>query len=65
VLILARAVLPMVAAPWWESPLNKPLVSAVVSLPVVVASLRAEPHALAEAGAEYASFVILIGALCS
>jgi Na+/H+ antiporter NhaD/arsenite permease-like protein len=66
-LLAAIAVLPLVAAHWWERNRNKALVSAVLALPVgaymnFVHGPEGGHHVL-EKLHEYASFVILLGAL--
>jgi Na+/H+ antiporter NhaD/arsenite permease-like protein len=65
-LLLAIAILPLAAPHFWESNRNKGSVALLLSLPVVVyllASGAAGVHVLAEKAREYASFILLLGAL--
>jgi Na+/H+ antiporter NhaD/arsenite permease-like protein len=64
VLLLACiAILPLVAARFWEHHGNKALVSLLLSVPVAVWLLRHEPQALLHTLHEYASFLILLASL--
>jgi Na+/H+ antiporter NhaD/arsenite permease-like protein len=64
VLMLASiAVLPLVAPHWWESNLNKGLISAVLGGPVALHILKLEPQRLIETGIEYLAFIALLAAL--
>jgi len=66
-LLLAIAILPLVAHHFWESNRNRGLVSLLFALPTVVYLLAATgawgQHELLEKGAEYASFMALLGSL--
>ena len=66
-ILLAIAVLPIVAAHWWEHNKNKALVAFVCALPVVLTLIGGHGHAgaevLLEKAMEYASFIVLLGAL--
>ena len=62
-LLLAIAVLPLAAAHFWESNLRKLAVSAVLGLPVLGLYLGHHPQALAHAGLDYLSFMVLLGSL--
>jgi Na+/H+ antiporter NhaD/arsenite permease-like protein len=65
-LLLAIAVLPLLAAHWWEHNRNKGIIAALLALPIagyLLAFGEAGQHALHEAVMEYASFIILLFAL--
>ena len=66
-LLLSIAILPLVAAHFWESNRNKALVSAAFALPVafwlVAAHGAAGMSELAHRAMEFASFIALLGAL--
>jgi|SRR5262245_13112585 len=62
-LLFGIAILPIAAPRFWESNARKLLVSAVLSTPVVALYLSRDPEALAHAGRDYLSFIILIGSL--
>jgi Na+/H+ antiporter NhaD/arsenite permease-like protein len=66
-LLLSIAVLPLVAHDWWKDDGNKAKVAAFFSLPVIVLFVfhfgESGNHALVHQGMEYASFIILLGAL--
>src|SRR5689334_12782686 len=62
-MLLAIAVCPLALPHWWEANRNKLAASAVLGAPVLVAYLAREPRALAHAGADYVSFVVLLGGL--
>jgi Na+/H+ antiporter NhaD/arsenite permease-like protein len=63
-ILLAIALLPLVAGPWWESNRNKALVAALFALPVAIYLLAghgaAGGHVLIEKGEEYAAFIVLL-----
>jgi len=62
-LLLCVAVLPLVAAPFWDRNRNKALLSLALGAPVAAWIAHLEPTVLAQAAHEYAAFVILLGAL--
>ncbi|MBZ0168717.1 MAG: sodium:proton antiporter [Kofleriaceae bacterium] len=62
-MLLSIAVLPLLAPHWWESNLNKGIVSAVFALPVVLYIVMVESSRLIETGIEYAAFMALLAAL--
>ncbi len=62
-MLLAIAFCPLRVPHWWESNRNKLVVSAVLGAPVLALYLAREPRALAHAGADYVSFVILLAGL--
>jgi Na+/H+ antiporter NhaD/arsenite permease-like protein len=61
-MLIAVALGPVLFPHWWESNLNRLIVSVVLAAPVV-ALYRARPAALVHAVEEYAAFVILLGGL--
>jgi Na+/H+ antiporter NhaD/arsenite permease-like protein len=62
-LLLAIAVLPLASPRWWHRTRNQALVVVLLSAPVLTYLARSDPHLLGEKMAEYASFIIVIGAL--
>ncbi|HWQ69217.1 MAG TPA: sodium:proton antiporter [Patescibacteria group bacterium] len=62
-LLLSIAVLPLFVPHWWESNLNKGIISALFALPVVFYIFRLESSRLIETGVEYAAFMALLSAL--
>jgi Na+/H+ antiporter NhaD/arsenite permease-like protein len=62
-LLACIAILPLVAAHFWDRHRNKALVSLVLSAPIAFWLLRTEPQALWHTLHEYASFLILLAAL--
>jgi Na+/H+ antiporter NhaD/arsenite permease-like protein len=62
-LLLGIAILPLTAPRFWESNLRKLFVSSVLGLPVLVLYLNHHPGALVHAGADYVSFMVLLGSL--
>ena len=62
-LLLCIAVLPLVAARFWDRNRNKALLSAALGLPVAVAIASLEPGLLARTAHEYAAFLVLLAAL--
>jgi len=66
-ILLSIAVVPLAAPHFWESHRNKAAVSALLSLPILLylplAFGEAGVHTLAEKGAEYVSFLCLLGSL--
>jgi Na+/H+ antiporter NhaD/arsenite permease-like protein len=63
VLLLGIAVLPLAAPHFWEANRRKLAFSAVLGLPVFVFYLGHHPRALLHAGADYVSFMVLLGSL--
>src|SRR3954471_10256347 len=58
VLMLASiAVLPMAVPHWWDSNRNKAILSAAMSLPVLVVTLQHDPRLLFHSLLDYASFL--------
>jgi Na+/H+ antiporter NhaD/arsenite permease-like protein len=62
-LLLAIAVLPLAAPGFWDSNLRKLGVALALGLPVLVLYARHHPHALLHTGADYVSFMLLLGSL--
>ena len=62
-LLLSIAVLPLAAPRFWESNLRKLGVSVLLAAPVLFLYARAWPQALVHAGADYVSFIVLLGGL--
>jgi Na+/H+ antiporter NhaD/arsenite permease-like protein len=66
-LLLSIAILPLVTPHVWESNRNRGIVTALFALPMaaylVLAHGAAGTHELLEKGKEYASFILLLGAL--
>jgi Na+/H+ antiporter NhaD/arsenite permease-like protein len=62
-LLLSIAVLPLLVPRWWESNLNKGVMSAVLGLPVAFYIFRLDSARLVETGIEYAAFIVLLAAL--
>ncbi len=66
-LLLSIALMPLVAHDWWKDDGNKAKVAAFFSLPVIVLFIfhfgDSGGHALVHQGMEYASFIVLLGAL--
>jgi Na+/H+ antiporter NhaD/arsenite permease-like protein len=69
ILLLSIAVLPLTAEHWWHHNGNKALIAAILAIPVALYFLaawgEAGRHDLGHKLAEYASFIILLGALYS
>lgn len=63
VLLLCIAALPLAAGHWWEHNKNKGIVAGALSLPVVAWLLANDPAHLGHTGAEYVSFIVLLGSL--
>jgi Na+/H+ antiporter NhaD/arsenite permease-like protein len=63
ILLLLIAILPLVAERWWESNLNKAIVSIFLGLPMGIYYLGHDRLALIHTMAEYISFIILLFAL--
>ncbi len=62
-LLLCIAILPLVAASFWDHNRNKALLSVVAGAPVALWIAWLEPTVLAHTAHEYAAFIILLGAL--
>src|SRR5437764_4997088 len=65
-MLLAIALLPLVAGPWWEHNANKALVTCVLGLPMVGYVLlqgEAEWHTVQQTLGEYVEFMVLLGSL--
>lgn len=62
-LLLAIAVLPLAATHFWESNPRKLGVSAALGLPVFALYVTHHPEALIHVGADYFSFMVLLGSL--
>lgn len=65
-LLLAIACLPLIpgrVSHWWEHNTSKAAVAGVLALPVLLATLAAQPAQLPHTAAEYVQFVILVGSL--
>ncbi len=62
-LLLIIAIAPLKLPHWWESNLNKAIVSLILSLPVIVMLIHSDYRHLLHSGKEYFSFIILIGSL--
>jgi len=62
-MLLSIAVLPLMAARFWEHNRNKAMLSCILGLPVAFWIARLEPMMLVHTAHEYAAFIILLGAL--
>jgi Na+/H+ antiporter NhaD/arsenite permease-like protein len=62
-LLVAIAVLPLVAARFWESNLRKLAVSAALGLPVLGLYALQAPATLGHAALDYVSFIVMLGSL--
>ncbi|MGH7410490.1 MAG: sodium:proton antiporter, partial [Candidatus Methylomirabilis sp.] len=62
-LLLSIALLPLITPHWWESNLNKGIISAIFGVPVAFVILRMDVHRLVEVGIEYVAFIVLLAAL--
>ena len=62
-MLLSIAVLPFVAGRFWVHNRNKALLSCMLGLPVAIWIVRLEPMVLTRTTHEYATFIILLGAL--
>jgi Na+/H+ antiporter NhaD/arsenite permease-like protein len=62
-MLAAIALGPALAPHWWETNRNRLLVSLALGLPIAAIYLVRDPAALGHALAEYASFVVVLGAL--
>lgn len=62
-LLLFIAVLPLAVPHFWEKNSNKAIVSAVVSLPILIYTWTTCPHELLATLEEYVSFILLLASL--
>jgi len=62
-MLASIAVLPLVVPHWWESNLNKGLISAILGGPMALYYLVWDRHRLIETGVEYLAFIALLAAL--
>jgi Na+/H+ antiporter NhaD/arsenite permease-like protein len=62
-MLLSMAILPVATPNLWNSNLNKTILSLVISLPVLFLVLSRQPQLLSHSMQDYASFIILLGAL--
>jgi Na+/H+ antiporter NhaD/arsenite permease-like protein len=62
-MLLSMAILPVVTPNLWNSNLNKTILSLIISLPVLVLVIKNQPQLLGHSMLDYASFIILLGAL--
>ncbi|HKA60215.1 MAG TPA: sodium:proton antiporter, partial [Gemmatimonadales bacterium] len=62
-LLLGIAVLPLVAPRWWHHNRNKALLTALLSIPIVIYLGLHHQSLLTEKAHEYFSFIVFIGAL--
>jgi Na+/H+ antiporter NhaD/arsenite permease-like protein len=60
---LAIATLPLFAPHFWDSNLRRAVIVALISLPVLLFLLKADPYALLHSLEEYVAFIILLGSL--
>jgi Na+/H+ antiporter NhaD/arsenite permease-like protein len=63
VMLLSMAILPMIVPDWWASNRNKTVVSIITSVPVLALVGRSRMDLLGHAMQDYASFIVLLGAL--
>jgi len=57
------AFLPVIIPKWWDSNRNKTILSVIVSIPVLFLVIKHQPQLLVHSMRDYASFIILLGAL--
>src|SRR5262245_36618485 len=62
-MLIAVAVLPLLAARFWEHNRNKAMVSAVLGAPVAIWTATLDERALLHAANEYVAFILLLGGL--
>ncbi|MBI4833770.1 MAG: sodium:proton antiporter [Planctomycetes bacterium] len=62
-MLLCIAILPLMFHHWWESNLNKGIISFVLGLPAVIYVLNVYPPELLVVLQDYISFIILLGSL--
>jgi Na+/H+ antiporter NhaD/arsenite permease-like protein len=63
IMLLSIAILPLATPNFWASNRNKMILSVVVSIPVLILVMNSQPRLLAHSMQDYASFIILLGAL--
>ena len=63
IMLLSIAILPIATPKLWASNQNKMVLSLVVSIPVLMLVLHSQPRLLLHSMQDYASFIILLGAL--
>src|SRR3989454_8387705 len=62
-MLVSIAVVPLLVPKWWDKNTNKLLLSAAVSIPVLVVVMPAGLHLLLDSLLDYFSFIVLLGAL--
>ena len=62
-MLLSIAIIPLVFAHWWESNLNKGIISLILGIPVAIYILKVHAPELEVVALDYVSFIILLGAL--
>lgn len=64
-MLISMAILPVAAPDWWSSNRNKGLLSAIVSIPILILVIffGCQPKLLAHSMLDYVSFIILLGSL--
>ena len=62
-MLVSIAVVPLLVPRWWDKNTNKLLLSAAVSIPVLVVVMPAGLHLLLDSLLDYFSFIVLLGAL--
>jgi Na+/H+ antiporter NhaD/arsenite permease-like protein len=62
-MVLAIAILPLLVERWWQSNLNKAIVSAAFGLPVAICFAVTDASALGRTALEYAAFIGLLAVL--
>jgi Na+/H+ antiporter NhaD/arsenite permease-like protein len=62
-MLLSMAILPVATPNLWNSNLNKTILSLVISSPVLFLVIKHQPQLLSHSMQDYASFIILLGAL--
>lgn len=63
VILLLIAIMPLAFPRFWEKNLNKSMVAAVVSIPVLIFMIAKSPRSLGSAVEDYISFIILLASL--
>jgi len=62
-MLLAIALNPLLAGPWWERNHNKLITALALGLPILVLYLDRDPVALVHMARDYVSFIVLLGGL--